>query len=68
MYIKKAVAVRRLFFFHFRFSENGFHRMRIPLAVSCVIRRVRPPNSKFHPALQDFICRRQISFTLRFLY
>ena len=27
----------------------GFHHMRIPLAVYCVIRRVRPTNSKFHP-------------------
>ena len=27
----------------------GFHHMCIPLAVYCVIRRVSPTNSKFHP-------------------
>ena len=30
-------------------AQAGFHHVRIPLAVSCVIRRLRPTNSKFHP-------------------
>ena len=29
--------------------QGRSHRVRIPLAVYCVIRRVRPTNSKFHP-------------------
>ena len=29
--------------------EARFHHVCIPLAVYCVIRRVRPTNSKFHP-------------------
>ena len=41
----------------------GFHRMRIPLAVYCVIRRVRPTNSKFHPSFTRISSERSEDFT-----
>ena len=53
----------RLSFFTFLSQPcvAGSHRVRIPLTVYCVIRRVRPTNSKFHPPKVDFTRRRRIS-------
>ena len=36
---------------HPNLPQGRFHRVRIPLAVYCVIRRARPTNSKFHPRM-----------------
>ena len=38
----------------------GFHHMCIPLAVYCVIRRVSPTNSKFHPLQVDLFRSQRI--------